>query len=137
MYTVIGAAMEVYNELGRGMEEPIYQNALQIELEEQGIPYEREKKMRTFYKGKQLKPYYYADFICFGNIVVELKSVSSLNPEHRAQLFNYMRITKMELGILINYGSKMLISERYVYDKEEDQFILITKDNYHDIINLI
>ena len=117
MYQVIGAAMEVYNELGYGLAEPIYQECLSIACAEKGIPWEREKPLKMFYRGQELNKKYIADFVCFGDLIVEIKAVSELNNDHRAQLFNYLRITDAYAGILINFGQpKKLISERYLYD---------------------
>ncbi len=135
MYDIVGAAMEVYNTLGRGMEEPIYQEALQMELDERGIGYKREVWFDMFYKGKKMKKRYKADFVING-IIVELKSVSIFSSEHRAQLFNYMRITKQNRGILMNYGGKSFAAERYWYQEETDDFILLKESNYRDYVDI-
>ena len=117
MYQVIGATMEVYNEIGYGLSEPIYQECLSFVCTEKGIPWEREKPLKMYFRGQELKKTYVADFVCFGDLIVELKAVSELANEHRGQLFNYLRITDSYAGILINFGNpKMLISERYIYD---------------------
>ena len=97
MYNIVGAAMEVYNALGRGMEEAIYQEALQMELDDRGIGSRREVRFDMFYKGKKMKKRYKADFVV-NDVIVELKSVSVFSSEHRAQLFNYMRITRQKRG---------------------------------------
>ena len=128
MYELVGAAQEVYNELGRGMEEPIYQEAMEEELRLRNIPFEREVVLHTWYKGKQLKKTYIADFMSH-DIIIEFKSVNVVLSEHRAQLFNYMRITKLKRGILVNYGEDHFHSERYVYDASKDRYELITKRN--------
>ena len=80
-----------------------------------------------------MKKYYVADFV-YNGIIVELKSVSGIIPEHRAQLFNYMRITSTHRGILINFGEKNLHSERYLYIPEEDDFVLLNESNYKQYI---
>ncbi len=117
MYLIIGAAMDVYNELGFGLSEPIYQECLSIVCSEKHIPWEREKPLMMTFHGQELKKTYIADFVCFGDIIVELKAVSELNNEHRGQLFNYLRITDSYAGVLMNFGNpQRLISERYVYD---------------------
>lgn len=134
MYAVVGAAMEVYNQLGRGMAEPIYQEALAKEFSLRGMDAEREKELRTYYKGELLKKTYFADFF-YNGIVIELKSVEAIDSEHRAQLFNYMRITKKYRGILFNFGEIGLYTERYLYLPEEDNFILLNQDNYRDYID--
>ena len=133
MYNVVGAAMEVYNQLGRGMAEPIYQEALAIEFRLRGMDVEREKELRNYYKGELMKKTYFADFF-YKNIIIELKSVEEINSEHRAQLFNYMRITKMFRGILFNFGEVGLYTERYLYLPEEDNFVLLNQNNYKDYI---
>ena len=117
MYQVIGAAMVVYNELGYGLSEPIYQECLSIVCTERGIPWEREKVLKMFFHGQELKKTYKADFVCYGDLIVEIKAVSELSNDHRGQLFNYLRITDSFAGVLINFGHpKNLISERYLYD---------------------
>ena len=133
MYEVVGAAMEVYNELGRGMEEPIYQEALELELKSRNIISEREVWLDTYYKGIKLKKQYKADFVVNG-IIVELKSVSMFDSEHRAQLFNYMRITQQKRGVLMNFGGRIFAAERYLYQDESDDFVLLKGTNYLDYI---
>ncbi len=134
IYDVVGAAMEVHNTLGRGMEEPIYQEALAVEMKKRGMIAEREKELQLRYKDVMLNKKYYADFYYQG-IIIELKSVNEIISDHRAQLFNYMRITGKHLGLLFNFGEKSLRSERFLYLPEDDDFILLTQDNYKDFIN--
>jgi len=134
IYDVVGAAMEVHKTLGRGMEEPIYQEALAVEMKKRGMVAEREKELRLTYKDVLLNKTYYADFYYQG-IIIELKSVAEIISDHRAQLFNYMRITGKHRGILFNFGEKSLRSERYLYIPAEDDFILLMQDNYRDYIN--
>lgn len=135
MYSIVGSAMEVYNTLGRGMEEAIYQEALQMELAARGIESKREVWFDMYYKGKKMKKRYKADFVVNG-IIVELKSVSMFSSDHRAQLFNYMRITKQRRGILMNFGGKSLVAERYWYQEETDDFILLKESNYRDYVDI-
>ena len=104
-YKIIGAAMEVYNQLGHGFLETVYQEALEREFSLRGIPYEREKELTIYYKGEKLLQTYKADFLCYGMIIVELKAVSTLEDGHRAQVYNYLRATKNKLGLLINFGN--------------------------------
>ena len=114
-YKIIGAAFEVYNTLGPGFLEAVYQEALEIELRKQGIPYEREKELKIQYDGVELKQTYKADFVCFGKIIVELKAVSSLDDAHRSQVYNYLHATNFKLGLLLNFGnSDELEKERLV-----------------------
>jgi len=134
MYDVVGAAMEVYNTLGRGMVEPIYQEALAVEMDKRGMKVEREKELRLRYKDVLLKKTYYTDFYYKG-IIIELKSVEEVVSDHRAQLFNYMRITKHNRGILFNFGEIGLHTERYLYLPESDDFILLNQDNYKAYID--
>ena len=105
-YDLIGAAFEVYTVLGFGLYEEIYQESLEHELSLRNIPFESKPLLTTFYKELELQKKYYPDLIVFGEIIVELKAVSSLAEEHEAQLFNYMNITRKSVGYLINFGSK-------------------------------
>lgn len=105
-YKLMGAAFEVYNEQGFGVTEEIYQESLEIELESRGIPFRSKQELKCFYKNRELKKRFVPDLFVFENLVVELKSVSQLAPEHEAQLMNYMRITKQPVGYLINFGHK-------------------------------
>ena len=134
IYDAVGAAMEVYNTLGRGMSELIYQEALALEMNERGMAFEREKQLKLYYKGTLMEKMFYADFV-YKNIIIELKSAESICSDHRAQLFNYMRITKNYRGILLNFGEKKLRAERYLYIPEDDNFILLTQDNYMQYIS--
>lgn len=133
IYGVVGAAMEVYNTLGHGMAEPIYQEALEREFRRRGMEVEREKELRMYYKDELMDKTYFADFYYQG-IIIELKSVEEISSVQRAQLFNYMRITKRHKGILFNYGEKTLHTERYLYLPEIDDFILLNQENYMDYI---
>ena len=103
-YSITGAAMQVYNTLGAGFLEAVYQEALAIELTKRGIPYEREKDLKIYYDGQELKQTYRADFVCYGNIIVEIKAVADLNDSHRSQVFNYLKATGFKLGLLFNFG---------------------------------
>lgn len=104
-YAIVGAAMHVYNTLGAGFLEAVYQEALEIELQKRGIPYEREKELTITYEGIALKQTYRADFVCYGQIIVELKAVNNLDNAHRAQVFNYLKATDLKLGLLFNFGN--------------------------------
>ena len=114
-YKIVGAAFEVYNKLGHGFLEAVYQEALEIELQRQGIPYEREKELKIQYDDVELKQTYKADFVCYDKIIVELKAVSALEDAHRSQVYNYLHATGFKLGILLNFGkSGGLEKERIV-----------------------
>lgn len=104
-YAIVGAAMHVYNTLGAGFLEAVYQEALEIELQKRDIPYEREKELTITYEGIALKQTYRADFVCHGQIIVELKAVNNLDNAHRAQVFNYLKATGLKLGLLFNFGN--------------------------------
>ena len=103
-YAIRGAVFEVYSQLGAGFAEPVYQEALEMELALRGIPFEAQKQIRIAYKGKELSQTYRADILCFGKIVLELKSVRALLPEHEAQLLNYLKAGPFRLGFLINFS---------------------------------
>lgn len=109
---IINACMEVHNELGCNFLEPVYQEALEREFKMQNIPYEREKNLPIMYKGQILNKEYYADFVCFENIIVELKAVSKLAKAHKAQVINYLAASKKKVGLLINFGESSLKWER-------------------------
>jgi GxxExxY protein len=133
IYNVVGAAMEVHSILGHGMAEPIYQEALAIEMKKRGMTAEREKELRIHYKDVMLEKTYFADFY-YNGILIELKSVEEITSVHRAQLFNYMRITKQSRGILFNFGEDSLYTERYLYLPQYDDFVMLNHDNYKDYI---
>ena len=105
-YDITGAAMHVYNTLGPGFLEAVYQEALAIEFKKRGIPYEQEMELKVFYDGQELKQTYRSDFVCYGNIIVELKAVSELDNSHRSQVYNYLKATGYKLGIIFNFGSR-------------------------------
>ncbi len=127
IYSIIGAAMEVHRVLGGGLLEPIYNEALYLELLERGINCEREKQIPCFYKNHQLEKHYQMDLVV-EDVIVELKSVSELIPAHREQLFNYLRLTRMPMGLLINYGQPSLQGERYAYFKDDNECVLVDRD---------
>ena len=106
VYAILGAAMEVQNELGSGFLEMVYHEALNIEFNLRKIPFETEKLITVSYKGHLLEKNYRADLVCYDNIVVELKSVEKIKSEHVAQLLNYLKATNLPMGILINFGEK-------------------------------
>lgn len=114
-YKIIGAAFEVYNKLGQGFLETVYQECFELELQKRGIPFEREKDIKIFYDGVELKQSYRADFVCYDKIIVELKAVSTLNDAHHSQVYNYLHATGYKLGVLLNFGcSDGLERERIV-----------------------
>ena len=126
VYKIIGAAMEVHGELGYGLLEPVYQEALSRELSIRHIDNVREKEIDIYYKGVKMDKLYKMDLVV-DDIIVELKAVESVASEHRAQLFNYLRLTQKPIGVLINFGEKNLHSERYIYDKDSNECYLVDK----------
>ncbi len=103
-YAIMGACFEVYNEKGCGFLEPVYQECLGIEFEYQRIPAIAKPSLALSYRRRILKQTYEPDYVCFGKIIVELKAVSALTDQHRAQLLNYLHATGFELGLLVNFG---------------------------------
>lgn len=104
-YDFMAAVFEVRNELGNGFLEEVYQESLELELSERGIPYVTKPRLTLHYKGRPLKKYYEADLIVIGEIVVELRAVKALTTEHDAQLINYLKATRKRVGYLVNFGS--------------------------------
>lgn len=104
-YAIVGAAFEVYNQLGCGFLEAVYQEALEIEIAARGIPFASQPSLTIGYKGRELRQAYRADLVCYDKVLVELKAVSHLADEHRAQVLNYLHATRLPLGLLINFGS--------------------------------
>jgi len=103
-YRIQGACFEVYKEKGCGFLEPVYQECLEIELELRGIAFRSQPELSISYKGRLLKQTYRPDIVCEGKIIIELKAVSKLLDEHRAQVHNYLRATGLRLGILANFA---------------------------------
>ena len=112
-YEIIGAAMEVHNTLGQGFLESVYQEALEIEMRKRNIPFTSQSKIQILYKDVPMEHYFVADFVCYDKIIVELKSVSAILPEHEAQIINYLRATGFKLGILLNFNEESLFFKRY------------------------
>ncbi|UCG64505.1 MAG: GxxExxY protein [Deltaproteobacteria bacterium] len=114
-YKIIGACFEVYKEKGNGFLEAVYQECLSIEFTEQGIPFVEKPILRLDYKGRELRQTYEPDFLCFEEIIVEIKAVKRLADEHRAQVINYLKATGKQLGLLVNFGHYPKIEhERFV-----------------------
>jgi len=113
-FNIKGAALEVHKLLGSGFLEKVYQDALEIEFQRMNIPYEREKQIKVKYRGIELKHDYFADFVCYGKIIVEIKAVSAIEDIHKAQVINYLRATDTDLGILMNFGESSLVTHRLI-----------------------
>jgi len=112
-HAIIGAAMEVHRELGPGFLEPVYQEALAREFQRQAIPFEREVELHIRYKGEKLSTGYRADFICYGEVLVELKAVSAVGRIEAAQVMNYLKATGIHIGHLLNFGELSLFFKRF------------------------
>ena len=120
--------MEVHKELNWGLLEPLYNEAMHIEMQDKGIDHEVLKNLQCYYKHRVMEKYYQMDLVVQNDVIVELKSVSKLIPAHRAQLFNYMRITRKPIGLLINFGQPKLQGERYGLDPITNECFLLDKD---------
>ena len=120
VYKIVGRCIAVYNELGPGFLEEVYQEALEREFHEGEIPYKREAPLRIMYKGQPLEKMYFADFVCFGKIIVELKAVSAIAQAHINQVANYLSATGMELGLLVNFGNaERLEWRRHIHTRKK------------------
>jgi GxxExxY protein len=113
-YAVIGAAMEVHRQLGHGFLEGVYQEALAIEMRDRSIPFRREVDLAIRYKGQVLACGYRADFICFDEVIVELKSIREISEREQAQVIHYLKATGFSRGLLLNFGSTRLETKRFV-----------------------
>ena len=115
-YAIIGAAMEVRKELGNGFLEAVYQEALEREFTYQEIPNKSQPSVKIEYKGKPLKKRYEPDFICYDEVIVEIKAMDKLSGVEYAQIINYLKATNLKVGLLINFGSKSLEHKRFVFN---------------------
>lgn len=127
VYQIIGAAMTVHSELNWGLLEPVYQEALHLELLDRGIENVREKEIEVFYKKHKLEKKYKMDIVV-DDIIIEMKSVSKLISAHRAQLCNYLRLTRKPIGLLINFGEESLIGERWAYDADTNECFIVDRN---------
>ena len=114
----MGTVFEVYREMGSGFLEAVFQECMEDELADRGIPFVAKPKLEIFYKGKKLKQTYEPDLVCYGKVIVELKAIKALEDAHRAQLHNYLKATGLPLGLLINFGT---------HPKVEHERIAMTK----------
>lgn len=127
VYSIIGAAMKVHSELRWGLLETVYNEALVLELADRGIESIAEKYIPCYYKQHKLKKEYKMDIVV-GDIIVELKSVSDIIPAHRAQLFNYLRLTKKPVGLLINFGTQKMQGERFGFLEKTNECMLFDRE---------
>lgn len=116
-YKIVGAMLNVHNELGCGFLEAVYQDALEIEFSMQGIPYEREKEYDILYKGHVIDNKYRVDFVCYDKIIVELKAIGMLLSVHYSQVLNYLKMSSLKLGILANFGESKLNTQRIIREQ--------------------
>ena len=115
VYEIIGAAMNVHNELGRGFLEAVYQEAFEMELRDRKIAFEAQKQLNIFYKGKRLEKKYFADVVCYDKIIVELKALDRLTSKEESQILNYLKASGLKVGVLINFGGPSLEWKRFVF----------------------
>ena len=113
VYRIVGAAMEVSKQLGNGFLEAVYQEALGIEFDQRHIPYTSQQRITISYKNTILKKEYIADFVCFEQIIVEIKAIRTITSIEEAQLLNYLKATGFPIGLLINFGTPKLEWKRY------------------------
>jgi GxxExxY protein len=114
-FAIIGAAMEVHRQLGRGFLEAVYHEALAQEFRDRGIVYQREVDLAILYKGRRLPCSYRADLVCFDSVIVELKALDELSTRDEAQVLNYLKATGLSRALLINFGAAKLQYKRFVY----------------------
>lgn len=113
-FEIIGAAMDVHRELGSGFLEAVYQEALGIEFGVRKIPFQKEIDLPICYKEVVLSTSYRADFICYGDIIVELKAISQMSGKEESQVINYLKATSLKIGLLLNFGSGQLEYKRFI-----------------------
>ena len=120
-HVVIGAAMEVHRQLGPGFLEAVYQEALAIELAARGVPFAREVELPVYYKGQLLKCGYRSDFVCYDSLITELKAIKAISGVEEAQVLNYLKATRLERGLLLNFGRPSLEFKRLIFSRERQQ----------------
>ena len=119
-YKIIGAAMAVHRELGCGFLEAVSREALTIELQERHIPFVREARLPVHYRGRLLPLFYTVDFICYDEVLVELKALRAIGPVEEAQLINYLRVARRSRGLVLNFGAASLQHKRIVLNLKND-----------------
>lgn len=116
-YRIIGSCLAVFNKLGSGFLESVYQEALEIQFKQDKIPFEKEKRLHIKYDDIQLDKFFKADYVCFDSIIVELKATPFIHNNDTAQVLNYLRATEMRLGLVVNFGEKSLTYKRILNSK--------------------
>ena len=109
-----GSVITVHKVLGNGFSESVYQEALEKEFIQAGVPFERQKQLSVYYNGVKMKKYFIADFVCYEKIILEIKSVSFLAQNFKQQVINYLKTTQLDVGLLINFGEKSLVWKRFI-----------------------
>ena len=117
-YQIIGAALEVHKELGCGFLEPVYQQALELELSDRRIPFCAQAEIPVFYKGRKLRATYRADVLCYDSVILELKALGKVGDVEIAQVLNYLKASRQQRGLLINFGTRSLQHQRFVWSHE-------------------
>ncbi len=119
-YRIMGACFEVYRVKGYGFVEPVYQECLALEFQDRSIPFVEQPTLALSYKGRSLEHAFSPDFVCFDQVIVEIKAVKTLNDEHRAQIINYLKASGKALGLLVNFGHHPNLQyERFLNIREE------------------
>ena len=114
-FKVIGACIQVHKKLGSGFSESVYHQAIEKELLNTNIPFEQQKKVPIYYDGELLDTFFIADFVCYDNVILEIKSVPALQDQMKQQVVNYLKSSTIEVGMLINFGEKSLKWKRFVH----------------------
>jgi GxxExxY protein len=116
VYAIVGAAMEVHNQLGAGFAEAVYQQALEIEFGLRGISFERQVRLKVFYKGVELKCEFVADLVGYQKIIAEIKAIKDLTDRDEAQIINYLKATGLRVGVLLNFGNPAKLEwKRFIF----------------------
>ena len=110
---LMGLALQLHNELGCGFKEKVYQDALEVEFQKQGVPYVREPRLHVSYEGVSLATPFSPDFVCYEKVILELKAVREIEDMHRAQTMNYAKVGRFKVALLINFGDTLLQHERF------------------------
>jgi GxxExxY protein len=124
-FAIIGAAMEVHRQLGCGFLEPVYQEALALELGARDVPHRREVDLPIYYKGQKLSTSYRADFLCYDSVIVELKALAKMSGTEEAQILNYLKASGHEVGLLLNFGAPSLEYKRFIWSPQISQITQI------------